>query len=503
MSGAPDFVEPVVGYRGWRLGQDGRLAPLGWEGAPAWQPGINQALCQAHLLSGRRSSHAAPDSRCRCGLYALRSVRTHGLQLYRDATIRPPVAVGAIAAWGAIEAHRTGFRAQYACVLALAVHKKMTPYERATVERAGERYGVPVVQWRGPLETESLRHASPLPADLVPPPSPEDLRERRRARPARLARTQAAVSAIRRLQARSAQQRESRTGYWLDHHLWVRREGDDCTVGISQPFAALLADDVRLTRVASGCRVEQGDPIARLSDRNGEYFVFAPVSGTISELHVSQLLGQKLRDRPLDDGWLLRLRPSAWEQQTGELAWGRAGLLEYHAWLAAAGQGADVFTRVRTWARPARAAVRSWADVLATLKAARAQPRYASPQEVYADIGAALERRLAEDPAQRGALGRLQTVVAYELSGPDARITLVLRPPSARILCGSSEAQPDVVFQMTSKLAADYWRGRVDLAAAVRSGEIRVSGTVQGALAIASVLKRFQLDDDRMARCSP
>ena len=77
---APDLIEPIVGYRGWRymtidrgvelfaIGRmpDGHFAKSDWEGArSSWVT----ASCRYAL----ESSHVAPDEDCTCGYYATRS----------------------------------------------------------------------------------------------------------------------------------------------------------------------------------------------------------------------------------------------------------------------------------------------------------------------------------------------------------------------------------------------------------------------------------------------
>src|SRR5689334_22146483 len=142
---APDFIEPLIGFRAWHLDPDGALVPWSLQGAGAWQPGVNTAVCHA----GRK--HRPPASRCMCGLYALassRDDRLHG----RDGQI-----VGAIAAWGDIELHRTGFRAEHAAIAALA-----PPYGRhEAAQRAAARYEVPLVEL-DELEVTARGHGRPV-----------------------------------------------------------------------------------------------------------------------------------------------------------------------------------------------------------------------------------------------------------------------------------------------------------------------------------------------------
>jgi hypothetical protein len=98
-------VEPVVGWRAWRLrrGADGtlRLQPA-FRGSP-WGP---REPVRAECV--RRRRHGAPKRRCTCGLYGFRDGREVGLGGTRLA------AVGQVSMWGRVVEHDLGYRAQLA-----------------------------------------------------------------------------------------------------------------------------------------------------------------------------------------------------------------------------------------------------------------------------------------------------------------------------------------------------------------------------------------------------
>lgn len=139
--GAPDIMEHVVGYRGWRLRWDGRLASAG-AGRTIWAPGVNTASCDP------RSEHTAPAGDCTCGLYA-----------FHDPPPAPaPGMVGAIRAHGDLESHHDGFRAQHAEVIALVQRGRRA---RRRERRAADIYGVPLVSLQE-LEHVAAEHGRPL-----------------------------------------------------------------------------------------------------------------------------------------------------------------------------------------------------------------------------------------------------------------------------------------------------------------------------------------------------
>ncbi len=60
------------------------------------------------------SSHEAPDADCECGLYAYHPWSGMGQHLVEDSGHRDGAVVGLVEAWGRVEVHSEGFRAEYA-----------------------------------------------------------------------------------------------------------------------------------------------------------------------------------------------------------------------------------------------------------------------------------------------------------------------------------------------------------------------------------------------------
>jgi hypothetical protein len=120
---APDLVVPIVAFRAWRI-VDGRLLspyiPCRWEGA----------VMHAECYPANRSLQFG------CGWLE-----------------------GIVAAWGHIESHHDGLRAQHARVCALA--------RRPGVDAIASDLGVDLVE-RDELEAAAARYGAPLPPSLVP-----------------------------------------------------------------------------------------------------------------------------------------------------------------------------------------------------------------------------------------------------------------------------------------------------------------------------------------------
>ena len=155
---APDLVQPVIGYRLWRLGDDDALySPYVEE---RWQRGVHTATCRAE-----RADHdePAPGPDCSCGLHAW----YEPCPTLSWAATRHLVA-GAVALWGDIELHPFGMRAERGMVLALALPPWSGTKPRRITELAA-MLDVEAVPARR-LEAVARRHGAPIPPGLAPEP---------------------------------------------------------------------------------------------------------------------------------------------------------------------------------------------------------------------------------------------------------------------------------------------------------------------------------------------
>jgi hypothetical protein len=170
---APDLIEPVLGYRVWRV-RDGLLHP--WCQHGPWLPGDPRA---AQCLSAG-TTHAAPAPGCHCGFHALHSLDaklgSYSVREYATTADGRHMGVlgrvegwvgwvgGAVVAWGRLEVHRNSFRAEYANPIALI----RAPNERMCHEVA-RRYSCELVPIED-LEELAFRYGSLVPETLRPRP---------------------------------------------------------------------------------------------------------------------------------------------------------------------------------------------------------------------------------------------------------------------------------------------------------------------------------------------
>ncbi len=140
MTEAPFFAGRIEGVRGWNISDDLELHGRGMGSSEPWAAAGSptEASCLYH-------DHAAPDVDCGCGLYALHP-QTEILEWAGSLT--PGGVAGVVEAWGRIELHEVGFRAQFSRPKLLfepAPHLISTE-GLAMIRATAERYRIPVVR---------------------------------------------------------------------------------------------------------------------------------------------------------------------------------------------------------------------------------------------------------------------------------------------------------------------------------------------------------------------
>ena len=164
LQGAPDLVEPVLGFRAWRIANGRLLSPY----VPCrWAGRVLHAECHdanRSLLHGKgwlAEPHASPHPDCQCGIYAYHhpGLRTYFGEHYW--------CEGVITAWGRVVVHADGWRAEHARVEALTLVEPDDERLAAVVGRIAGELGVPVVD-ADELHEVASRAGRPIPAMLLP-----------------------------------------------------------------------------------------------------------------------------------------------------------------------------------------------------------------------------------------------------------------------------------------------------------------------------------------------
>jgi hypothetical protein len=131
---APDLIDPVVAFRNWRV-VDGRLRSV-YEPV-FWLDPMQRADCRAEHRG--HPPHDAPASGCTCGIYA-----SHRPD-YEFPTLDYRGVSGIVTAWGNIEVHADGIRAEWVQVEALSIYERWTRRQIDAVRAVAEDLGSDVI----------------------------------------------------------------------------------------------------------------------------------------------------------------------------------------------------------------------------------------------------------------------------------------------------------------------------------------------------------------------
>lgn len=92
---------------------------------------------------------------------------------------------------------------------------------------------------------------------------------------------------------------------------WIRRDGDDVVIGISDFAQNQLGDVVFVELPEVGASTEAGTPFGTIESVKAVSDLFAPMTGEV--LAINEALEDKpelVNEACYGDGWLIRLRPS-------------------------------------------------------------------------------------------------------------------------------------------------------------------------------------------------
>jgi hypothetical protein len=168
---APDLMEPVVGFRNWRIYDSGGLSsphlPVPWPGR------VLHAECRRfeRVEDLLEEPHSAPNAECGCGITAYYAPTADFSRVdFRGVS-------GIVTVWGTIEVDRGGMHAEHARVEALGLYARWSRRQKDAVSDVAADLGVDLVDL-DELGPAAVRYGSPLPASLLADERPEGIRDR-------------------------------------------------------------------------------------------------------------------------------------------------------------------------------------------------------------------------------------------------------------------------------------------------------------------------------------
>ena len=105
---------------------------------------------------------------------------------------------------------------------------------------------------------------------------------------------------------------------YTKEHEWVKIDGTHAVVGITDYAQSSLGDIVYVEMPKPGAAVERGKPIGVVESVKAVSDIYAPVSGTVSEVNAAVEEDQtKVNTDPFGDGWLVKLTLADPADKTG------------------------------------------------------------------------------------------------------------------------------------------------------------------------------------------
>ncbi|MGI8482537.1 MAG: glycine cleavage system protein GcvH [Chthoniobacterales bacterium] len=97
--------------------------------------------------------------------------------------------------------------------------------------------------------------------------------------------------------------------FYTESHEWVRREGENARVGITDHAQAELTDVVYVELPKVGAEVEARGPIAVVESVKAASDIYAPVRGTVTEVNKALEANPALINTdPFGEGWIFMLK---------------------------------------------------------------------------------------------------------------------------------------------------------------------------------------------------
>jgi glycine cleavage system H protein len=123
--------------------------------------------------------------------------------------------------------------------------------------------------------------------------------------------------------------------YWPEKHVWVKQESDGTiTVGITDVAQHLAKSIISAMPKPVGGSAKKGRSVGTVESGKWVGPVTAPVSGeVVAENPAIKATPGLLNTDPYGEGWFIKIKPSDWDGEKGDLVTGESGLAAYKAFL--------------------------------------------------------------------------------------------------------------------------------------------------------------------------
>jgi glycine cleavage system H protein len=102
---------------------------------------------------------------------------------------------------------------------------------------------------------------------------------------------------------------------YTKRHEWVRLEGGDAVIGITDFLQSLLGTIAEVELPSPGQALRHGDAAAQLRSVVSQHVLTAPLSGTVVEVNEAAAKNPRLiSEDPIRAGWLFKMKVEAGEE---------------------------------------------------------------------------------------------------------------------------------------------------------------------------------------------
>ena len=105
--------------------------------------------------------------------------------------------------------------------------------------------------------------------------------------------------------------------YTIEHE-WVREEGENIVVGITDYAQDALGELVDIELPSEGDEINKGDTFGAVESTKSVSDLFAPLSGEVVEVNEALLDSPELINQdPYGEGWLIKVKPFEADELSG------------------------------------------------------------------------------------------------------------------------------------------------------------------------------------------
>ncbi len=126
--------------------------------------------------------------------------------------------------------------------------------------------------------------------------------------------------------------------YMIQKHVWVQRENDGCAlIGITDVAQRLAGKIIVVTTKKVGRGLTKGQSTGTIESSKWVGPIPSPLTGEIVAVNQAPQDDPTVLNRDPYGNWIVRLQPSNWEEESGDLVTGTDGVEAYRRLLEAEG----------------------------------------------------------------------------------------------------------------------------------------------------------------------